>query len=933
VNRWIRLTLVCVWLWLAVSPPVALASGVQPQSGTVGALMAKLTPQEKVGQLFLVTFYGPSAGEGTEIANLLLNYHVGGVALLAANDNITQTTDAPLHSLTLVNQLQSAAITATQATPSGAKAPPFIPLFIAINHEGDGYPFTEIRSGMTELPDAMAMGATWDPEQAQAMGEIAGEELAALGVNLLLGPSLDVLDAPRPLGSGDLGPRAFGGDPFWVSGMGQAYIRGVHAGSAGKVAVVSKHFPGQGGSDRRPEEEVPTVRKSLEQLKQIELAPFFAVTGNAPDPASTTDVLLTAHIRFQGFQGNIYQTTRPVSFDQKAFSELLALPELAGWRANGGVTLSDSLGVRAVKRFYDPSEKTFNHRIIAKDAFLAGNDILFLSDFGLLPRADQTAKIIDTLTFFAQQYQADQTFAKKVDEAVERILSLKLRLYGTFDPADALRPESGLSRLGQGGDKVFTLAQNAATLISPTLDELAARLPQPPSPTDHIVFFTDTRPGRQCNDCPPLPLLDKRALEQTVLQRYGSQGSKQIREGYVLSFSFDELATYLDQAAIQAQGVGKETPTPEPLPLGLALDQANWVVFAMLNVTPEAAASGIVSRFLAERSDIPLGKKVIVFAFNAPYYLDTTDLSKLTAFYALYSKAPAFVDVAARLLFFELVPNGASPVSVSGIGYDLIEVTAPDPKQIIEICLEGLACSESPDKTPVPPTTDLRVGDTLKLATSVIHDLNGHPVPDDTLVRFSVTYQSEELAGLPTFLEAQTKEGIALTSLILDHTGQLEITASSEPAFSSITLQINVQRNEPSVITTIVPTPGPSDTPAPTLTVIPSATPTTDTKNPTVFQGRVVGRDFFMLFLGLIGAMIIGYRLGNQEGYQTRGIRVALAGAIGVLLGYNFFALALPGSDLTFSLFGVWAASMCVLLGAGLGLAAGWYWFVRQGNG
>src|SRR6185436_6977528 len=161
-----RLTLVLVCLWLAVAPPVVLASGVRPQSGTVAALMAKMTPKEKVGQLFLVTFYGPSAAEGTEIQNLIVNYHVGGVVLLAANDNITETNDVPLHVLTLVNQLQSDVITATQttATPNGAKALPFIPLFIATNHEGDGYPFTEIRSGMTELPDAMAIGATWDPE-------------------------------------------------------------------------------------------------------------------------------------------------------------------------------------------------------------------------------------------------------------------------------------------------------------------------------------------------------------------------------------------------------------------------------------------------------------------------------------------------------------------------------------------------------------------------------------------------------------------------------------------------------------------------------------------------------------------------------------------------------------------------------------------------
>ena len=61
-----------------------------------------------------------------------------------------------------------------------------------------------------------------------------------------------------------------------------------------------------------------TVRKSLEELKQVELAPFFAVTGDATSPESTTDGLLLSHIRYQGFQGNIRATTKPVSFDAQA---------------------------------------------------------------------------------------------------------------------------------------------------------------------------------------------------------------------------------------------------------------------------------------------------------------------------------------------------------------------------------------------------------------------------------------------------------------------------------------------------------------------------------------------------------------------------------------------------------------------------------------
>src|SRR5690606_20088173 len=134
-----------------------------------------------------------------------------------------------------------------------------------------------------------------------------------------IGPSLDVVESPNPSASSDLGTRIFGGDPFWVGEIGRAFIAGLHNGSSQRMLVIAKHFPGRGSSDRLPEEEVATVRKSLEQLKQVELAPFFAVTNSA-NPAGLTDGLLVSHIRYQGFQGNIRATTRPVSFDASALS-------------------------------------------------------------------------------------------------------------------------------------------------------------------------------------------------------------------------------------------------------------------------------------------------------------------------------------------------------------------------------------------------------------------------------------------------------------------------------------------------------------------------------------------------------------------------------------------------------------------------------------
>ena len=56
------------------------------------------------------------------------------------------------------------------------------------------------------------------------VGEIVGRELSAVGVNMLLGPSLDTLVLPRPDPVGSLGVHTFGGDPNWVAQMGRAYI-------------------------------------------------------------------------------------------------------------------------------------------------------------------------------------------------------------------------------------------------------------------------------------------------------------------------------------------------------------------------------------------------------------------------------------------------------------------------------------------------------------------------------------------------------------------------------------------------------------------------------------------------------------------------------------------------------------------------------------
>jgi beta-N-acetylhexosaminidase len=124
---------------------------------------------------------------------------------------------------------------------------------MGISQDGDGYPNDQILSGLTQLPDLMALGATWNTGLAEQVGAISGKELSSLGFNLYFGPSLDVLESPgSTLGNG-LGATAFGGDPYWVGAMGSAYISGLHTGSKDRLTVIANHFPGGGSADRPPD--------------------------------------------------------------------------------------------------------------------------------------------------------------------------------------------------------------------------------------------------------------------------------------------------------------------------------------------------------------------------------------------------------------------------------------------------------------------------------------------------------------------------------------------------------------------------------------------------------------------------------------------------------------------------------------------------------
>jgi len=369
--------------------------------------------------------------------------------------------------------------------------------------------------------------------------------------------------------------------------------------------------------------------------------------------------------------------------------------------------------------------------------------------------------------------------------------------------------------------------------------------------------------------------------------------------------------------------------------VGEAVQSADWLVFLVRNSSNPVYGANALKLLLDRRPDLARSKKLVVFGLDAPYDLDATDISKIDVYYELYAKTPPFTDVAARLLFLELSPSGASPVSVPGTGYDIIRATAPDPNQVIALSVTaaGEVGTAEPATTPAVAEEGFAVGDVVRVVSGAIVDTNGHVVPDGTPVEFVLSYQGE---SLPIVLSAETSGGVAETEVTLDGLGVLSITGRSDPARISQLVQLNVQEGVPAFPTVIAPTLEPTVTiePTPTalaVTVTPGeGAPSDTTRDPFAGMGAA---DFI---LGMLAVAWISWAGGQMASGQDRARRngavprQAQYAAVGGLIGYNYLALGLPGSHSLFGWMGVLATPLASAVGGGIALVAADVWAGRR---
>ncbi len=128
----------------------------------------------------------------------------------------------------------------------------------------------------TQLPQAIGLAATWDPDAALRVGEVIRAQMLAVGARQTLAPVLDVTRDPR-WGRTE---ETFGECPYLASRMGVAYVRVVQGDDLARgVAATGKHFLGYG----MPEGGLnhASARIGPRELREVYARPFEAAIREA----------------------------------------------------------------------------------------------------------------------------------------------------------------------------------------------------------------------------------------------------------------------------------------------------------------------------------------------------------------------------------------------------------------------------------------------------------------------------------------------------------------------------------------------------------------------------------------------------------------------------------------------------------------------------
>lgn len=307
-----------------------------PVSRRVEDLLARLSLEEKIAQLYGVWVGGNSTGE-----DLAPHQH----------EMVSEAPDWRDLISAGLGQLTRPFGTAPVDPALGARALARIQEeIVAANRFGiPAMAHEECLTGFmtwkaTVYPTPLAWGATFDPALVERMAARIGSELRQVGVHQGLAPVLDVLRDPR-WGRTE---EAIGEDPYLVATIGTAYVRGLQ--STGVIATL-KHFVGYSAS--RAGRNFGPVGVGPRELADVLLPPFemalrdggagsvmHAYTEIDGLPPAANPELLTHLLRDRwGFSGTVVADYFGISFLQRLHSVAADLGEAASLALAAGVDI------------------------------------------------------------------------------------------------------------------------------------------------------------------------------------------------------------------------------------------------------------------------------------------------------------------------------------------------------------------------------------------------------------------------------------------------------------------------------------------------------------------------------------------------------------------------------------------------------------------
>jgi len=252
------------------------------------------------------------------------------------------------------------------------------PLFVAADFEGPR--FNPIKSVLTPPPPALTLATTQDKDLIGDTGKVVGYQLASSGINMILGPVLDIEESLQGSYNSLLKNRSFSSSPEGVSRIAAYYIKGLR--EAG-ITVIGKHFPGLGKIDVNPHAGVASFMGTEQDFKQ-QMTPYYALKDYL-------NGIMTSHIAIDFIDGKT-----PATISKKITGIIRtnnnSLSNINSLKYDDKLVITDDMGMGSITEYEKNRSGNgdstisnndyysgIDYAALAIDAFDAGHDILMFA--------------------------------------------------------------------------------------------------------------------------------------------------------------------------------------------------------------------------------------------------------------------------------------------------------------------------------------------------------------------------------------------------------------------------------------------------------------------------------------------------------------------------------------------------------------------------